>query len=152
MCQINIQWWRVKLHCGLTKFRLSWNSYFHPCYYTPCVYSHHSTCIILVSYHLIFLTTEYSLYTFEQASVSLAPLMQCEQSFTCGEWCKWWPCAVVMGQISAGYIQRVNVQSKSFFRMNYMCQEIFISHITSLCTKRVWIRVKRFLSKKKTCK
>ena len=27
-CQVDIQLWQVKLHCGLTKFRL-WNSYFH---------------------------------------------------------------------------------------------------------------------------
>jgi len=30
ICQVNIQWWQVKLHCGLTKFRLLWNNYFHP--------------------------------------------------------------------------------------------------------------------------
>ena len=31
MHQVNIQWGQVKLHCSLTKFRLLWNSYFHPC-------------------------------------------------------------------------------------------------------------------------
>jgi len=31
MCQVNILWWPVKLHCGMTKFRLLSNSYFHSC-------------------------------------------------------------------------------------------------------------------------
>ena len=30
MCQANIQWLQVKLHCGMTKVRLLWNNYFHP--------------------------------------------------------------------------------------------------------------------------
>ena len=40
MCQVNILWWPVKLHCGLTRFRLLSNSYFHPCYvYHACAHT-----------------------------------------------------------------------------------------------------------------
>ena len=57
--------------------------------------------------------------------------------------CKHYPYAVVVGQISEGYIQSVPVQSKSFFQVSHVCGEIFISSVFSLRTESAQTRVKK---------
>ena len=63
-----------------------------------CVYSYHSTCIVLLSYHLIFLVPNIPTTL---SWVSGLNWLQCLLLCLCnvvGK-CKQWPCAVVMGQI-----------------------------------------------------
>ena len=62
--------------------------------------------------------------------------------------CKHYACAVLVGQMLEGYTFNVcmHVQSKSFFQVSCMFQEIFISCIISLCTRRMQTGKKRFYS------